>query len=52
MHHLVTEGVRSQCCEATPETGLHTTSSSIRRENGVDVTNWPVCALHYSDEFN
>jgi hypothetical protein len=55
MHHLVTGGVRSQRCKPTAETGLHTISSSICRENGPDLSNpsnWPICALHYSDGFN
>jgi hypothetical protein len=39
-------------CEATPATGLHTISSSIRRENGVGLTNWPISGLHHSDKFN
>jgi hypothetical protein len=33
-NHLVTGGARSQRCMATPETGLHIISSSIRRQNG------------------
>jgi hypothetical protein len=24
-------------------------TSSVRRENGADLTIWPICALHYSD---